>query len=1253
MNVNVPTLFPAATVPLTIVVPQDPFPCNLPVVFIVTVDDNIDPLTINVPSLTVVDPEYVFVLVNNNVPEPDFNNDDDPDITPDNVINCEPTFIIDGDDNDILFVKVTTPPPVVVILPFGRVDDIITSLPVEISIVPIELNGLEKVTDGVDGLNDNVPELLMDDVLLIVPLVIPSPNCNFPALIVVVPVYKLGPVNINVPKPVFVIFSEFAGNEDDIVIVFSLNTSRIPIELNVFEKVINDVGGLNDNVPVLITDNVLSIVPLVTPSPNCNIPELIVVAPVYKLVPVNINVPEPALITFDEIAGNEDDIVTVFDEETLSVPIDATNGTVNVTDDDDGLNNNVPALVIDDVLLIVPFVVPSPNCNVPLLIVVVPVYKFVPVNINVPDPVLVTFDAIAGNDDIVTVLDEKTIKVPIDVINGTANVIDDDDDDGLNDNIPALLIDVVLLIVPLVVPFPNCNVPALIVVVPEYVFAPVNVNVPVPALIRFCAPEIIPDINVVPLFTVIVVGEVNATLDDKDNVPLPCFIIFSTPEIKFDNVIVPLFTFIVVGEDNVILDDTINVPLPVCTKLNDGNGDDNVTVFDEKTSKVPIDVINGTANVIDDDDDGLNDNIPVLLIDVVLLIVPLTIPFPNCNIPALIVVVPEYVFAPINVNLPVPALIKFCAPEIIPDIDVVPLFTVIVVCEVNATLDVKDNVPIPSFIIFSTPEIKFVNVIVPPFTFIVVGEDNVILDDTINVPLPFFTKLNDGNEDNIVTVCVEKTTSRIPIDVINGTANVVDDDIGLNANIPALLIDVVLLIVPFVDPFPNCNVPALIVVVPEYVFPPVNINVPVPALIKSCAPEITPDINVVPLFTVIVVGEVNATLDGKVKVPAPSFIIFSTPEIKFGNVIVPLFTFIVVGEDNVILDDTLNVPLPVFTKLNNGNEDDIVTVFDEKTLKVPIDVINGTVNVIDDVNGLNANIPALLIDVVLSIVPFVDPLFPNCNVPALIVVVPEYVFTPVNDNVPTPTLIKSCAPEITPDINVVPLFTVIVVGEVNVILDGKVNVPTPSFTIFSISVIEFTFGNIMVPSLTVIGVNDDNITFGKLNVPIPYLTILYCVIFVVELITVPKQFIVIELILPGINNELILNVFWSDDNDRVSVVNKFPAGEDIVSVPETKLIDATAGDVIVPSIINVIELQMASEGNVIVLDIAEFIYIVTLSFTVGTTFGYQLFESFQFPSELIFHVTEISADLKLFTIDCEAIVVVPRFKNLSVIPAGK
>jgi hypothetical protein len=88
----------------------------------------------------------------------------------------------------------------------------------------------------------------------------------------------------------------------------------------------------------------------------------------------------------------------------------------------------------------------------------------------------------------------------------------------------------------------------------------------------------------------------------------------------------------------------------------------------------------------------------------------------------------------------------------------------------------------------------------------------------------------------------------------------------LNANVPLFVTVPPNGKFPVVPPPPICNVPALIVVAPEYVFAPPSVNSPAPAFVKPNPPETTP-LNVTPDATFRTVSADNATPPDNVNAP--------------------------------------------------------------------------------------------------------------------------------------------------------------------------------------------------------------------------------------------------------------------------------------------------------------------------------------------------------------------------------------------------
>ncbi len=136
------------------------------------------------------------------------------------------------------------------------------------------------------------------------------------------------------------------------------------------------------------------------------------------------------------------------------------------------LNANMP-LSTTPAVPSVPVVPPLPTCKVPALIVVVPLYVFVAVSTVVPVPFWFN------------------VPVPLMALATVMELL------RLNTN-EALSVTAPVPKVPVVPPSPICKVPAVMVVTPEYVLAPVRICVPVPILFRGAGPLSAPEKVAVP-----------------------------------------------------------------------------------------------------------------------------------------------------------------------------------------------------------------------------------------------------------------------------------------------------------------------------------------------------------------------------------------------------------------------------------------------------------------------------------------------------------------------------------------------------------------------------------------------------------------------------------------------------------------------------------------------------------------------------------------------------------------------------------
>ena len=180
-------------------------------------------------------------------------------------------------------------------------------------------------------------------------------------------------------------------------------------------------------------------------------------------------------------------------------------------------------------------------------------------------------------------------------------------------------------------------------------------------------------------------------------------------------------------------------------------------------------------------------------------------------------------------------------------------------------------------------------------------------------------------------------------------------------------------VVPVVPPSPTCSVPAETVVTPEYVLAPDRVNVPEPDFVSAPVPEIV---------------AVKATSSLRLWPRVPLFTMAddaSEPEVP------PLPTCkvpasMVVEPENVWLPVSVSVLAPSFRR---EPEPDTADPKDRLSLR------------------LKTSAP-LLTTAPEPNAPEVPPL-PTCNVPAEIVVTPEYVLLPDKTMVPAPVFVRKLA----------------------------------------------------------------------------------------------------------------------------------------------------------------------------------------------------------------------------------------------------
>src|SRR3990167_1534821 len=180
-------------------------------------------------------------------------------------------------------------------------------------------------------------------------------------------------------------------------------------------------------------------------------------------------------------------------------------------------NVNCPALTV---ALPVPNPVLWATCNVPALIVVPPLYVFAPDKVCVPLPAFTKLPvSLITPEKVVELLSPPVVNVPEPKVTLPAPANEPMvSDTSFKSNVP--LAPTVIAVESDNRPEPlNCNVPALIVVVPLYVFAAANVNMPVPAFVNPFTPLITPlKVNVSVLLIVLLAS--NAIVPASELVPL-------------------------------------------------------------------------------------------------------------------------------------------------------------------------------------------------------------------------------------------------------------------------------------------------------------------------------------------------------------------------------------------------------------------------------------------------------------------------------------------------------------------------------------------------------------------------------------------------------------------------------------------------------------------------------------------------------------------------------------------------------------
>src|SRR6185437_5344020 len=262
---------------------------------------------------------------------------------------------------------------------------------------------------------------LETDISLPFPKLFAIPACNVPALTVVAPVYVFALDKVRMPDPACV-------NEP-------LPLIRLPIEILSVR--------LNCNAALLVTLFVPND-PLVLPAPTCNVPALMVVIPLYVLLPDKMNVPVPPFVKLPtplitplyvvELLLLLPPVVNVADNVTFPAP--AKDPTVCAK-----LFKFKMAPLATETSLPLPKLFAIPACNVPALTAVAPVYVFALDKVRMPDPACV-------NEPL------PLMRLPIEILSVR-----------LNCN-AALSVTLFVPNDPLVLPAPTCNMPALMVVIP-------------------------------------------------------------------------------------------------------------------------------------------------------------------------------------------------------------------------------------------------------------------------------------------------------------------------------------------------------------------------------------------------------------------------------------------------------------------------------------------------------------------------------------------------------------------------------------------------------------------------------------------------------------------------------------------------------------------------------------------------------------------------------------------------------------------
>src|SRR6185436_10383145 len=127
---------------------------------------------------------------------------------------------------------------------------------------------------------------------------------------------------------------------------------------------------------------------MAAPPATCNVPALIVVAPVYVLAPESVKMPVPALVSPPVPLITPEKAVDVLLPPVVSVPVPSvtlpTPAREPIVSAKLFRSKTVPPATTTALVLAMRFA--APNCKVPTLIVVAPVYVLLPERVRVPAP---------------------------------------------------------------------------------------------------------------------------------------------------------------------------------------------------------------------------------------------------------------------------------------------------------------------------------------------------------------------------------------------------------------------------------------------------------------------------------------------------------------------------------------------------------------------------------------------------------------------------------------------------------------------------------------------------------------------------------------------------------------------------------------------------------------------------------------------------------------------------------------------------